>query len=329
MDYEDKIFSVRIKLLSLNYVALFDLFFSNYLGHDLYIQLAYCKKKNLVRISYIDFKGTNKLVKSYYSDSICRGLIKLMQKATCNKSYINNRIKTDKVYLTSYINNQEFEFSRYIPEELEYLEDFFSIVFEYLPKIYDCIFKKLIIKENHKVTYNAYYDGVDFDLFKDEIDKLFEEDIVKSGNKLYKGKKALFLEKFDNRYYAVFKDDIIARVKYDSIEKKLHFGCNCGNSNCEHIHVTLKFIKDKIIFPRFYKLVDTTNTHNILDILQRGEYYLCIGIEDDKFKVIDNKGDIYRLPIKLNDNFEFRILEDESGKLKKEVETALENKHNG
>lgn len=324
MDYEDKIFVTRTKLLSFNYIALFDIFFSNYLGHDLYIQIAYCKKKNLVRISYIDYKGTNKLVKSYFSDAICRGLIKLMQNVKCEKSFINNRIKTDKVYIVSYINNQEFEFSRYIPEELECLEDFFSVIFQYLPKIYECIFKKLIVKENHKITYNAYYEGLDFDIFNEDVDKLFKEEIIKEGNKLYKGKKALFLEKFDNRYYSIFNNDIVTRIKYDDLEKKLHFGCNCGNNYCEHIHATLKFIANKVIFPRFYKIIDTSNTHNILDILQKGEYYLCIGLKDDKYKVVDNKGDIYYLPIKVNDEFLFRILEDENSNLKEQVDKLFE-----
>ena len=86
----------------------------------------------------------------------------------------------------------------------------------------------------------------------------------------------------------------------------------------------MKFIANKVIFPRFYKIIDTSNTHNILDILQKGEYYLCIGLKDDKYKVVDNKGDIYYLPIKVNDEFLFRILEDENSNLKEQVDKLFE-----
>lgn len=319
----EKIEAVRRKLFSLRYVSLFDIYFSNYLGYDLFVQVARCKKKDSVRVSFIDFNGSGEVVKLYYSDDVCRNIIKTIKGQICDKSYIDGRIKHDNVYINSYINSQYFEFSRYIPNDLMFLEDFFFLIFELIPRCYDVIFRKMIIKENHRLSYSSYYDGLDFDLFNDDIDLIFNSDVIKKGNKLYKARKALFLERFDNKYYAVYDDDVIVRVRYDKLEGKLYFGCSCDDNLCGYVYATLKFISNKIIFSKFYKIIDISSTHNLLDILERGEYCLCIGVRDGNYRVIDSKGDIYNLPILVDGKSQFAILEDEDGKLKDAVDDYL------
>lgn len=323
MDNDYKIELVRRKLFSLSYVSLFEVYFFNYLGYDLFIQFARCKSRNRVRVSFIDFNSSGKITKVYYSDSVSRDIIKSMKNRVSDRSYIDRRLKGENVYINSYINSQYFEFSRYIPNSYGFLEDFFFLLFELIPKCYDVIFKKMLVKENHRLSYSAYYDGLFFDLFHDDIETLFDSDVIKKGNKLYKSKKALFLEQFDDKYYAFYEDDIVVRIIYNKIEHKLYFSCTCNDGMCSYVYTTMKIISNKIISPKFYKIIDISNTHNLLDILRMGEYYLCIGLKNGNYRVIDSKGDIYELPIIMDGKCQFRILEDEMGCLKESVDKYL------
>lgn len=324
----EKLDSVRGRLFSFNYIPIFDVYFSDYLGNDLFVQVARCKKRNSMRIAFIDFNGSNKIVKMYYTDYGSKNMIDIMKGRHSLRSYIDGRVKKNNVYLNSYINGEYYEFSKYIPEDWDFLEDFFFLVFQFLPKCYEEIFKKMIIDSNHRLNYDSFYDGLRFNLFCDDIDTLFDKDVVKKGNKLYKNKDVLFLEKFDDRYYAVFSDFVVVRIKYDKRGHKLYFGCSCDDNFCSHVYAVLKFIVNRVIFPKFYKIVDVSNSHNILDILEVGEYYLSLGISDGKYIIMDNKGDIYRVPIMVDGVMQFAILEDEDHSLEDDLNSYLIDYYN-
>ncbi|HIQ94665.1 TPA: SWIM zinc finger family protein, partial [Candidatus Ventrenecus stercoripullorum] len=169
----------------------------------------------------------------------------------------------------------------------------------------------------------------EFDLFNGDINEIFRYPIVQRGKKYYEEDKIKFLEKIDNRYFAIVEgtEKYIVIVKYDEKEKKTQVYCSCPcEFYCKHICAVILAIRDNK-FKRFYKIMYKNPNKNLLERIMDFEYFLCLGIVEQNFEIINNYGELELVPIlDVNNKYNWEILEDsEDQKLMKQVKYFLDN----
>ena len=144
----------------------------------------------------------------------------------------NANIKTKK---SNIIN---VSFKKYLPKNLSILADLIIFVFKNMPRKYEGFMYELLAKLTGSTEKYEYKKEFDFDLFNGDINKIFRYPIVQRGKKYYEEDKIEFLEKIDNRYFAIVEgtEKYIVIVKYDDKEKKTQVYCSCPcEFYCKHI----------------------------------------------------------------------------------------------
>ena len=166
-----------------------------------------------------------------------------------------------------------------------------------------------------------------FDFNNDDFNKLFTDQVIESGKKYYEGKRIVFLENFNNIAYGVVRgeSDYLVTIIHNDDVNELQLTCSCASNHfCKHMYATLCALK-KMEYKKFYKIAFVNE--NVLENIKNFNYFLCIGIYEDFFIVVqDNNYSL--LPI-LNDNkLNLKIVEDDDkNSLEKELNNYLDS-HN-
>ena len=322
MDNNKKI--ALIKKQYKNTDMLFDLYLENYHNFYIYIRLDYYKKLKLYKLSWIDLANIdNKDIANTISyEYIPLGIIGELEQIAKNIN-INKYDKITKDEYKVTINNNlfnnkfTFTFNRYIPKELSILFNLLVVIFDNLPRKLNSFLEELgaeIIGNTKKYEYTEEFD---FDLFNDDLDKLFDYQVIARGKEYHKEGRVFFLEKIKDRYFAVVGGKNILYVviiKYDEENKKTSVYCSCPcEYYCKHIYAVILAIRNNEL-RKFYKITHNSNDINLLDRIMNFNFLLTIGIDDggNNYLVIED-GQLKLLPVKNNQGkSEWIILEDDS-----------------
>ena len=313
----------------------------NYEGYNLYMILSESKKYNSYRLSWFDLdeikdKHIEKYICCEYINSDIIDFIKNDYAKYDVVIDYNDEFLTDKDTVifnanikTKKSNAINVSFKKYLPKNLTILADLIIFVFKNMPRKYEGFMYELLAKLTGSTEKYEYKKEFEFDLFNGNINEIFRYPIVQRGQKYYEEDKIEFLEKIDNRYFAIVEgtEKYIVIVKYDEKEKKTQVYCSCPcEFYCKHICAVILAIRDNK-FKRFYKIMYKNPNKNLLERIMDFEYFLCLGVIDQNFEIINNYGELELVPIlDVNNKYNWEVLEDsEDEKLMKQVKYFLDN----
>lgn len=337
-------YEAKISLIKKYYkkdIIFLELKLINYEGFNLYIILTESKKYNSYRLSWFDLdeikdKHIEKYICCEYIHTDTINLIKNDYAKYDVAIDYNDEFLTDKDTVifnadikTKKSNAINVSFKKYLPKNLSILADLIIFVFKNMPRKYEGFMYESLAKLTGSTEKYEYKKEFEFDLFNDDINEIFRYPIVQRGKKYYEEDKIEFLEKIDNRYFAIVEgtEKYIVIVKYDEKEKKTQVYCSCPcEFYCKHICAVILAIRDNK-FKRFYKIMYKNPNKNLLERIMDFEYFLCLGLVEQNFEIINNYGELELVPIlDVNNKYNWEILEDsEEEKLIKQVKYFLDN----
>ena len=313
----------------------------NYEGYNLYMILSESKKYNSYRLSWFDLDEIKDqhIEKYICCEYIHTDIINLIKNDYAKYDVAidyNDEFLTDKDTVifnanikTKKSNAINVSFKKYLPKNLSILADLIIFVFKNMPRKYEGFMYELLAKLTGSTEKYEYKKEFEFDLFNGDINEIFRYPIVQRGQKYYEEDKIEFLEKIDNRYFAIVEgtEKYIVIVKYDEKEKKTQVYCSCPcEFYCKHICAVILAIRDNK-FKRFYKIMYKNPNKNLLERIMDFEYFLCLGVVEQNLEIINNYGELELVPIlDVNNKYNWEILEDsEDEKLMKQVKYFLDN----
>lgn len=297
-----------------------ELFLENYEEFNIYFRIGYNKKHKCYRLSWFDLNlmETNDIEKYLSFEYIPNQIIEHITNFYANlelenKDFYDKEIIKDKVHLKVNLktkNNDFFEttFYKYIPFEVKEISDIISIILNTAPRKLQEFLFQLHAKLNGEESKYNYKTKINFDLFNDDIDKLFEKKDIELGKTLCD--KVVFLERIDSRFFAVVANPenlYLNIVDYNDETKEMSVHCSCDNfCYCPELYATLNAIKNNKI-KKFFKIRMKNNDQNILLKYMTYDFIMCVGtLDQDKLLIVNNNGNLDALPI-LNDKGEVQI----------------------
>ena len=241
--------------------TLLELTLMDYEGYNLYITLNENRKTGSYKLSWFDLdqlkdKNIDKYLSCEYIDS---EIIKLIKddflKYEISSKYSDDLL-TDKniVILKANLKTKKDEcidvsFKKYLPNSLAHLADLIIFIFKNMPKKYEGFLFELLAKLTNSVEKYEYKNEFDFDLYDEEdLDKLFSYQIIQRGKKYYEEDKIKFLEKVEDRFYAIVEgtEKYLVIIKYNEEERKMQVYCSCPcEFKCKHMYAVILAIRNK------------------------------------------------------------------------------------
>lgn len=312
----------------------------NYEKYNIYVILNYNKKHDCYKLRWFDLSlivdsDVEKYMScSSISNNVISTIIEDFSKFNVSSVYKENiRDNKNVVLLKVNIGTKVDEmvdvvFRKYLPKSLEHLVDLFVFIFSNMSKKFEDFLYILMAKITESTSKYDYKEEFYFDLFKDDIDKLFDYLIVQRGRRYYSESKVEFLEKIDECYYAVVggTEKYVVIIRYDEDSKKMQVYCSCPcEFYCKHMYAVILAIRNKD-FNKFYKIVYNSHDKNLLERITDFRYFLCVGVLNDCFQIVNDYGEIEYLPMFDEiGKYNWEILEDSSdGKLGRQVRKVLE-----
>lgn len=302
----------------------------NYSGYNLYIILTESKKYNVFKLCWFDLddikdKKIDKYISQQYINSEIINLIEKTYSEYPVDSHYIDKFLTDKNTVifnanlkTKTADKINVSFNNYIPKNLDNLTELFIFIFKNMPRAYEGFLYKLLAKITGNTEMYEYKEEFDFDLFNDDMDSLFHYHISERGKKYYEEERVKFLEKFDDKYFAIVEGTkkYVVIIKYDDKEKKTQVYCSCPcEFYCKHIYAVMMSIRNHK-FNNFYKIMYENDSKSLLERIIDFEYILCIGLVGKNFEIVNNYGEIELFPIfDKNNEYHWVILEDSTDKL--------------
>lgn len=312
---------------------LLEIYLLNYETFNLYIRIDYIKKLNTYKLSWIDLeiiKNNNieKYISSVYIDkNIINQIINILEGKENN---YHKEQEKNIVILNCYINEgYHYRFTKYIPKKLTFLSELFVLIFNNLSrKLEDFLYELHAEIMNTRSKYD-YHDFFTFDLYNDNLNELFNKKIIERANKYYKEEKVKFLEKIEDKYYAVVEGThrYLIVIKYDDNTKEMLVYCTCHcEFYCKHIYSVIQAIRNKKE-NKFYKVLYINKHENLLENTINNKYLLSSGIEEEYIEIINKYGELELVPL-LDDNnkLNFKVLEeDKNNTISKQINKIIKN----
>lgn len=267
----------------------------------LYIPLDVCEYRYIK--DYVCYQFINVYLAEYIIKTLKENEKLFSDEAFRNKlsKYITNYY----IEMNSYVNEKHYKFvtTRHLPEEWLFLFEVVSVLFEHIPVYMNELgLEILAIFNNFKEAINYKY-SVEFDLFKGDLRKLLFD--------TSKVREVSFLESICGKYIAIVDDSLVI-VEYDPRKILNLYSLKDEDS---YIYNCLVAIREERFRP-FYKLMVVEDVEDF--DMGIGKYYLCYGIENNKFLVIE-KDQVKRIDCSLYKEGLVKVL-DEADELKKELE---------
>ena len=313
----------------------------NYEKYNLYICINKMDKNDSYRLSWFDLDDMdNKDVEKYISCQYISSKVIEMIKEDFSKFIVSSQYhdefltEEDTVILNANIKTKEEQnidvsFKKYLPKSLANLADLFIFIFRNMPKKYEVFLFEILAKLTDTTERYEYKKEFNFDLFNDDIDKLFSYQICQRGKKYFEEERIKFLEKIDDRYFAVVEgtEKYLTIIKYNEEEKKMQVYCSCPcEFYCKHMYAVILSIRKKE-FKRFYKIMYKNPNKSLLDRIMEFDYLLCLGVLEQNLEIINNYGEFELVPIlDTNGKYNWEVLEDsEDEKLMKQIKYFIDN----
>lgn len=322
----------------------FELSMINYEKNNFYIVMNYLKKLDSYRLSWFDLetiedRNIEKYISCMYIGSeVIESIKNDFSKFDINTNYCEKNLKEeDKVVFKANIatknnNSIDISFNNYLPISLSPLIPLFAFIFHSMPKMYEPLFHELLANFSNSTEKYEYKKEFEFDLFEGDIDKLFKHQIVERGKRYYEENKIKFLEKIEDRYFAVVEgnEKYLTIIKYIEEKKIMQVFCTCPcEFYCKHMYAVILAIRNHE-FKRFYKIIYRNPNKDLLQRVMELDYSLCLGIVEQNFEIINDYGVFELVPIlDKNDRYNWEVLEDsEDETLTNEINYFLDNINN-
>ena len=297
------------------------IFLSNYNGNNIYVRFDYVPKYSVYKIVWFDFNFFDeKHIEDYINIQtvtkiLSMRLVNLMTKQEYVSDYaFNEKIMGDRVEILSYFKDKvyEFVFDRFLPLEWKFLIDPLAIIFSYLPRSMEVFLNEIFGKFDGLESNYNYRKPIKFDLMNGDLEELFRMSAITVGNKYYQSEAVSFLEKIDNKYYAIVDERrpylvVITELKDGSIL----FKCGCKTDNyCKHLYAVILAIRNKK-FKKFYKVKYIGREETMLEKVTLGNFYLCFGVDDEKLLIISGDEIVIPVDVMHNGKKAFEVIEDD------------------
>lgn len=320
----DKILN-NIKKHYKNTNMLLEMIITNYHEVSIYIRIDYYKKLKSYKLSWLDITDYHNDFDSIVSyEYVPIGFIDKLTNVISNipQNEDNKELEEAfKVEINSNLkisNGSKFHlaFNRFIPTTNNLYFEIMAIIFNNLPKKTTCFGDEILASFLGNTAKYKYEDEINFDLFNDDIDKLFDNQIIERGREYYEQKRVFFLEKIADSYIAVVggKGLYVTIIKYNEESKKMKMSCSCPcDFLCKHLYAVILAIRNQE-FHKFYKLTHINDNTPMLERIMNFNFLLSIGIDDqgNNYLIIEDNL-IKLLPIKnINGISEWEILEDDN-----------------
>lgn len=297
------------------------IYLSDYNHNNIYVRFDYIKKLAVYKIVWVDLNFFDEkhiedyinvqMVTKYLSLKIAEKMIALEKESTYS---FNDNILGDRVEILSYFKGEtrEYIFDRFLPIELEQLIDPLAMIFSYLPRSMEVFLNEIFGKfDGTEERYN-YTKPTKLKLTDGEYKKIFKPNVITEGEKLYNAGNVTFLEKFDNKYYAIVEDRGPHLVMLSQVEEDFAIMlCNCKKSTyCKHIYAALMALRKKE-FKKFYKVKYTGREETLLEKVMLGSFNLCFGIDGNKILLVTEDSGIFPVDIIQKGKCVFEVIEDD------------------
>ncbi len=265
--------------------VLLDLYIRDYNKSNFYIALVFNKRIEKFKVLFVPLDVCeNKYIEEY----ICYQFIDIssvnyiLNTINDNDKLIRNDIFRNKInkYINSYyieinthINKRDYKFvtTRYIPSEWLFMFDVIVTLFERIPSFMNELCREILAVFSNSNEAIDYKYSIDFDLVNDDFSTLlFDTSEVH---------EVLFLEFIGGKYFAIV-NNVLVVVEYNP-RKILNLYCSSDDDS--YIYSVLVAIRNKS-YKKFYKLMVVDDKHDFE--VGVAEYYLCYGLEKDKFLII-------------------------------------------
>lgn len=265
--------------------VLLDLYIRDYNKSNFYIALVFNKRIEKFKVLFVPLDVCEN---KYIEDYICYQFIDIssvnyiLNTINDNDKLIRNDIFRNKInkYINSYyieinthINKRDYKFvtTRYIPSEWLFMFDVVVTLFERIPSFMNELCREILAVFSNSNEAIDYKYSIDFDLINDDFSTLlFDTSEVH---------EVLFLEFIGGKYFAIV-NNVLVVVEYNP-RKILNLYCSSDDDS--YIYSVLVAIRNKS-YKKFYKLMVVDDKHDFE--VGVAEYYLCYGLEKDKFLII-------------------------------------------
>lgn len=265
--------------------VLLDLYIRDYNKSNFYIALVFNKRIEKFKVLFVPLDVCEN---KYIEDYICYQFIDIssvnyiLNTINDNDKLIRNDIFRNKInkYINSYyieinthINKRDYKFAttRYIPSEWLFMFDVIVTLFERIPSFMNELCREILAVFSNSNEAIDYKYSIDFDLVNDDFSTLlFDTSEVH---------EVLFLEFIGGKYFAIV-NNVLVVVEYNP-RKILNLYCSSDDDS--YIYSVLVAIRNKS-YKKFYKLMVVDDKHDFE--VGVAEYYLCYGLEKDKFLII-------------------------------------------
>jgi len=312
------------------------MYLENYHKHYIYIRIDYYKKIKKHRLSWLDLRHYDNNFETiisyeYVPDDMSSYLREMIEKIDLN--LYKDKTDIDDNYRVS-INSDLFKknivFKRYILKNDEILFKVLEVVFDSLPGKLMCFYEELTASINGVTFKYDYRDEFTFDLYNEDINRLFEPDIKKNCQEIYDSGRVFFLEKIKDLYIAIVGGQslYVVTIKYDEITKQIKIYCACPcPCICNHIGAVIFAIRNKK-FRKFYKLIPKRENRSLLDRVMNFNFLLSIGTDDQGLHYIvieDNQVKLFPV-LNRDGETDWEVFEDDSqGSLTKRIKEIVSN----
>lgn len=343
MTFKEKDYKGKLEFIEKYYdndTLFFAAYFNNYNSFHIYIRIDYIEKLKAYKLRWfdLDFVKTSKIFvyesSEYIEEDVVLEIERLCEKLTIDqkKNYWGKENNVG-IYIDSKCQNSDdvkIKFYKYIPEKHDELYEIMKIVFDILPKKLNPFFEEISYIYSDVSRNFKYENSFRFDLFNGDLDKLFDIPVVVRGTRYYDERRVLFLEKVDDRYFAVVNGNelYVVIIKYDEVSKDMQVYCSCPcDFFCKHIYAVIMAIREKN-FKKFYKIMPRRNYADMFDKLMNISYVFSIGMVEDVIGILSDDGEIKWVDILDEDkNSKWVIVEDdEDNKFTKTMTKFLDEK---
>lgn len=235
----------------------------------LFVPLDVCENKYIddyVCYQFIDISSVNYILNTINdNDKLIRNDI--------FRNKINKYINSYYIEINTHINKRDYKFvtTRYIPSEWLFMFDVIVTLFERIPSFMNELCREILAVFSNSNEAIDYKYSIDFDLVNDDFSTLlFDTSEVH---------EVLFLEFIGGKYFAIV-NNVLVVVEYNP-RKILNLYCSSDDDS--YIYSVLVAIRNKS-YKKFYKLMVVDDKHDFE--VGVAEYYLCYGLEKDKFLII-------------------------------------------
>lgn len=275
--------------------VIFDIYIKDYDKSNFYFALVFNEIIEKYKVLFVPLDAINKNedVSEYFCyqfifiNTVNHFIEKLKQNIHIYKEESNRNRKVlnlDSYYIEININLSgniyTLNFTQFIDEEYLFLFDPIVVIFEHSPHIVNELCHKLLSAFQSKNESFHYTVSLDSNLA--DIEKLFSKEIKKS--KKYSIKDVKFLEQTANRYYGIVNNNLII-IDFNNKKNIVNIYSDKLNPLSNEVYIMIRAIKEGY-FHDFYhlRIVDSKEAFFKYTC---GNFYLCYGINEDEFQIID------------------------------------------